>query len=245
MPNWTQNHMNIRGKSREIQRFISAITTTDDEGNTILRIVQLMPMPEALEGTESPTPASPEPNENWARLLAEGEITQEWHDELVANQIRRYEAGQKAKAETGYYNWWDWQIKNWGTKWGDSQTEDIGFSLSNNPEEVDSANIQYQTPWSPLSESFFSHVSSLFPTLRFEIQYEEESGEYVGVMVAMNGKVADKAVDFHSLVHAELPEPDYDDADSFSEWHEKRLDFSTEVRDKLSDSLAELIPYPV
>ena len=226
MPNHTSNSLLIEGDNQELARFISAVTSVDDKGDKAYRIAQLVPMPSALDGTESPTPSSPEPHPNWAVSLAEGKMTQEWYDKLVANQVARYEAGQKAMAETGYYNWYDWANKVWGTKWGDYDTDLVSGELSADDTQI---RFLYQTAWSPFSEGFFEKVSQLFPTLSFEIEYEGEGTEYIGLMVAENGVVKDfyAEPDLSSLYEKNAPDGDID-------W-----DAYTEAIDRIRDAMME------
>lgn len=180
MPNHCQNNLTVTGDSEQLQRFIQAITKEPDKDGNI-SIKQLVPMPEALEGTQSPTPESPEPNPHWAVSLAEGKITQEWHDELCEKQRTRYEAGVKAKAETGYSNWLDWTHDNWGTKWGDydDYVEIHGDG---------SVEIGYMTAWGPFDEKFWHKVSAMFPGLEFLIVYDEPGMCFAGSEKFVNGK---------------------------------------------------------
>lgn len=75
------------------------ITATTDEQKAVLDKVSkaeaadgfigmFMPTPEILKGTTSPAPADLDP-----------------------------ELRQQMIAETGFDNWYDWQVANWGTKW--------------------------------------------------------------------------------------------------------------------------------
>lgn len=231
MPNHTGNRMTVSGSRGELARFISAITTKNEDGTIGYRIASLVPMPKELEGTQSPTPSSPEPHPNWANLLATGEITQEWHDELVASQVRKYEAGQKAKAETGFYNWYDWANAVWGTKWGDYDT-DLLSDFTAGGEEV---TFHYQTAWSPFSVEFLAKVSELFPTLTFEVEYEGEGTEYLGRMIAFGGN----AQDFYDEPSPEAF-PEFSD-DNWDEYEEAMSVLREKVMSRLyTDAMAEL-----
>lgn len=186
MPNHCHNQLTVTGDPKQLKRFIQAIIKEpDNEGQ--FSIKQLVPMPEALEGTESPTPESPEPNPHWAVSLAEGKITQEWYDELCEKQCARYEAGIKAKAETGYSNWWDWTHDNWGTKWGDydhHESFDDGLLLG----DETYFSLGFHTAWGPFSEKFWHKVSAMFPGLDFLIVYDEPGMCFVGAERYTNGE---------------------------------------------------------
>ena len=111
-------------------------------------------------------------------------------------------------------------------------------------DKLGALSIMYSTPWSPFSESFITHVSNLFPSLRFEIQYEEESGEYVGVMVAKGGKVKDLSIDFHKVLSTIEESVDPDDEESLLDYFHKRDDLVNEERDRLSGLLLTVFPIP-
>jgi len=220
MPNHCYNNLNVSGDRAELERFISAITVAETEaGAQRYCISQLVPMPKVLEGTQSPTPSSPEPHPNWANLLANGEITQEWYDQLIANNIQRYEDGQKAYAETRYYNWYDWAHSNWGTKWGDYETSVLSGELY--ADIGDTISLCYTTAWCPFSEEFFARISELFPTLFFRVEYEEQGMGFLGVMTAENGKVQD----FYEEINiSDLPNPDEVDSGEYEQAYQDLID---------------------
>lgn len=212
MPNWTDNTMEVIGPKDALDRFHASITVELDNGDTALSIVNLVPMPKILEGTTSPTPDSPDPHPNWAVMLANGEMTQEWYDSLVAENLERYNEGQRVKAQTGYYSWYDWQAANWGIKWGDIDTH-----LTD--ESNDSHSYAFQTPWSPFGERFMENISRMFPTLTFVISYSEESMAFVGAAAFRNGELVSDIV-------GEIPEiGDPDDQDS---WYNATQDYMDE-----------------
>ena len=82
----------------------------------------LMPMPEILQGGEAPA-----------------------RDEDVA---------EEAIAQTGHRDWYDWanDDNNWGTKWGDCDTN-LWWN-----DEYTKINGYYTTAWGPLSEAFWIKV---------------------------------------------------------------------------------------
>lgn len=178
MPNWCDNSIRIVGPTNDLQRFMqaTAYTPEDDSDSSNARLLtRLVPMPAILEGTTAPTPESPEPHPNWIKWLADGEITQERYDEMCAGQKDRYENGQAAKAATGFSDWWEWQIKNWGTKWGDSSTRLV---LHN-----DEITGTFVSPWGPPVEGLVA-ISNLYPTLSFRVMWREEGGSYGHFMLA-------------------------------------------------------------
>lgn len=182
MPNWCSNNLTISGPDTDLDTILTKITVTE-LGRDALIFNTLFPMPELLEGTTSPTPDSPEPHPNWAILLAEGTITQEWHDELVAKNIKAYEDGQKAYQSIGYFNWYDWQYQNWGVKWGDSNTR-----FTSDPSDSDDIRLMFDTPWGPPIKGI-TKISEQFPNCTFTISFSEEGMEFMGAARIINGEI--------------------------------------------------------
>lgn len=180
MPNWCMNELTIKGPRDERNRFMAMIRT-DEEERPYAIFQRIIPMPVELEGTTSPAPDSPEPHPNWAVMLANGEITQEWYDVLCAENVARYESKQAAIAATGYASWWEWQHANWGVKWGDSDTYLVDHDDS-------LTSMKFDTPWGP-PDTGMMKVSAKFPTLTFLLEYNEPGMGFMGVLVYDNGEV--------------------------------------------------------
>ena len=122
MPNWCDNTVSIIASPeaiREITEIANRVIGDEAKKNFCQ---ELLPMPEGLVGTVSP---SNDP-------IRKAELT------------ALYGAG----------DWWDWQIANWGVKWGDSEfriTEVTDNCLS----------LYFQTPWGP-PEPVFRYISRLW-----------------------------------------------------------------------------------
>ena len=67
---------------------------------------------------------------------------------------------------------YDWEVKNWGCKWGASSSR--LFKISNTVIGYD-----FLTPWSPPIK-FLLKVSKDFPELKFYLKYKDEGNEYKG-----------------------------------------------------------------
>lgn len=65
-------------------------------------------------------------------------------------------------------NWYDWNIRNWGTKWDACDSDLVN-------ESEDSLDYQMATAWSIPTEAFEAMVSQ-HPELVFEISCQEEQG---------------------------------------------------------------------
>lgn len=211
MPNYCENSLRISGPTNKIDEFIEAVT--DGDGN--INIASQHPMPETLRDTSSPTADTPEPHPNWKVMLDNGEITQEWYDELCADRRNRYENAQKAKAETGYTDWYDWALDNWGTKWGD-------FDHYQNIRYVDEHELGYMTAWGPFSDKFWIEVSKKYPELTFTVTYDEPGMCFVGAGKYSNGETLFTC--YIDDVTPLLGELDYEDDDARDKWYEAKAD---------------------
>ena len=83
-------------------------------------------------------------------------------------------------------NWYDWCIKNWGTKW-DVEGElsiDLGSSLE----------YGFQSAWSP-PVAWLKKVSKRYPKLFFRLQYYEGNIGFMGIAKVKNGRVDDQDLD--------------------------------------------------
>ena len=83
-------------------------------------------------------------------------------------------------ATFGCTTWYDWRIRNWGTKWGAAETE-----------WVNDNQVEFETAWSfcfPIVEK----LSKLFPDVAIEFSYaDEDSGSNTGTGTIKNGEEID------------------------------------------------------
>ena len=80
----------------------------------------------------------------------------------------------------GGNNWYDWNVRNWGTKWDVAVAD--GDEYSNTQITDEGANgenyvivYRFDTAWSPANE-VIAKLSEQYPTLLFTNSYEEETG---------------------------------------------------------------------
>lgn len=175
MPNWCENTLQISGEKEELAKFQRAAKGE----NTALSLQKTCPRPEALTGTRSPTDIVSKAE--YKKALKKGDdgvglpITQEMSDEFI-NQY-------------GADNWYDWQIKHWGTKW------DIEAELVDDEAENGYLTYSFNSAWSPPVE-WLEHVSREYPTIRFLLKYEEDGAGFMGRAKAIGGVVEDGCLDF-------------------------------------------------
>lgn len=175
MPNWAFNTLTVYGKQDELHEFTKSIT--NEEGN--ISLVTLKPMPDILKNTEAPWADSPEPHPNWAVLLKDGEISQDWHDELCEKRRENHEAGVQAFKETGYHDWYEWSVANWGTKWPPSDTWVNQM--------VDCVEIKFSSAWSP-PVKLIETIAEKNPHLSFVLYFTEEADQYTGAILYADGQ---------------------------------------------------------
>jgi hypothetical protein len=190
MPNHIQNRLEIIGKKSEVNKILTAIKGEPFEDGIERRIDfnKILPMPKSLE-IESGSLGE------MAHQLLFGTNKQKFFPRDDAEQKRRfsempfdrqkeavllaidYEFNLKSFGAT---TWYDWAIKNWGTKWNAYHQGD----------ERDAENIIYfQTAWSAPIE-LMQRLSSLFPKVDLIFNYaDEDTGCNVGKLTIKNGEI--------------------------------------------------------
>jgi hypothetical protein len=158
MPNWVMNEL-------------TCIFQTQEEYNVFKEKINLeglfnsfIPMPEILDGTQSP-------NINVEKLILEynqetnstsmglTEIINSNHprfSDLAKNALKN----QQAFIETGYHDWYTWNIDNWGVKW-DAVRPTAKYDLL-------SITLCFDSPWDT-PEHFVRELSKLYPNATFEM----------------------------------------------------------------------------
>lgn len=101
--------------------------------------------------------------------------------ELEGTTSPSEEPNQDLIDKYGFDNWYDWRWKNWGTKW-DACDAHGGL------EEGGVLTIRFDTAWS-FPTPIAVELSKQFPTLLFEYDAVEESGEFDMTVHFKNGKV--------------------------------------------------------
>lgn len=85
------------------------------------------------------------------------------------------------RAKYGAPDWYEWAHTNWGTKWGDYDTD-----LMTNERGL--AVYLYTTAWGPM-EAAIKAFSAKFPTLDFTCSYEEGGMCLLGAFRYVNGQL--------------------------------------------------------
>jgi len=77
--------------------------------------------------------------------------------------------------------WYDWNIKNWGTKWNSNASQVIRPRYGQ-------VEFSFDTAWSP-PVPVFAKLKKMFPRLEMEIDWEEEGGLAGNIGFNKRGKV--------------------------------------------------------
>ena len=73
-------------------------------------------------------------------------------------------------------NWYDWNVRNWGTKWDVAVSHDEEYPETELMEESEtSLAYRFNTAWSPPIPAI-EKLSEQYPKLHFNLSYEEETG---------------------------------------------------------------------
>jgi len=166
MPNWVMNELTcIFQTVEEYNAFKTKVAEKNqNEEEEFFNI--FFTMPEVLEGTQSPSVNVPkliadfnkETGKSVTTLQEIVEANHQWFSSTAKAGIQN----QLAFSSTGFSNWYDWNITNWGVKWDASEL---------NTKELPDFNTviySFNTPWDT-PETFVKRLSSLYPNATFEM----------------------------------------------------------------------------
>jgi hypothetical protein len=160
MPNWVMNELTcIFQTSEEYNAFKM-------KANTDALYDSFFPMPEVLDGTRSPhqnpdayiATVNLRKNTNFLTLEGIALSGDEWDAETAKALIKNI----KAFEQTGYHDWYTWNLDNWGVKWdaSDCKTKDLP--------DFNTIVFSFNSPWGT-PEHFVRELSKLYPTSTFEM----------------------------------------------------------------------------
>jgi len=228
MPNWCSNKATLTGPRSTIEELTRAATYTDEHGNQEIRFAELIQMPKILEDTMSPTPEEEFPEATY-RGWVDDPTNEHWTEDTLAEaRIRHDEARAKAVAafaETGFYNWYDWQHSTYGIKWGDSDGEIINETFTDSDETHITLSVGYSTPWGPFDDMFWEKITAAYRDVHIEVIYEEPGMCFSGGNRYLNGETIAAAYD-NWIDHPDLDWDSDPDAayDQQAEWRGEVLD---------------------
>lgn len=220
MPNWSSTNFTIRGSEEDVQAFRKGVQQIGDE---LSIIKSYLPCPQPLYDATSMFAFDVIP-EHWSKSVTDGTWTQEDYDNRVAENAKRLVQQKENLEKYGYKDWWDWEIDNWGVKWGDCDTE-----IWDPAEQKNSWVVAgwFQTPWGTATNAW-KNISKLFPKCSFEFHSEEEAGFFAGTEAIIDGVVVYENY-YEPCNYSE--EIDWDDDESI----EKYNDWKAEKENKINE----------
>jgi len=191
MPNWCLNRLDIYSEDPAEMKLIYD-SITDDKGQ--FTFATLVPMPEVLEGTTSGGYVDvgmailDDDDEFLTNLMTRWRWLEEREGVTTVEAVEAYfrektkavkeaKASRAAAEETGFSNWYDWRIANWGCKW-DASTGDDTVAFDEGDEEI---SVAYQTPWGP-PEAFIEALRETFPSASITAFYDEPGMQFAGYL---------------------------------------------------------------
>jgi hypothetical protein len=204
MANHITNELRIEASPERIKEILEAIKN-DEIGLGSIDFNKIIPMPpeldiEAGSRTTMAIEIYTTMKENRIRYMGEGEYDIDGEDLLKISMpefLEKY--GETIKSDPGIVKdgqqycentrkhgcatWYEWSIKNWGTKWNA-----YGFDHLQAYEEG-SDTIFFQTAWSG-SPQILRKISELYPNVTLHYRWADENiGYNVGTAVLNNGEV--------------------------------------------------------
>lgn len=199
MPNHVSHKVTVSGAPEEIKGFKDFVRYKEngeyvEDTNRFFCFNSIIPMPEILRKVES---GSRQHEGERALKILEGKSVDmgflfanpdHWQkcgvndamsyaryiEKEKPDSIEMAKLARQAMTETGYKDWYDWSIANWGTKWDayDQGMEEVG------DEEVI---YTFDTAWS-VPYPVLEKLSEEFPELKFEVKYFDEGHNFWGVV---------------------------------------------------------------
>ena len=206
MPNWCFNHLTIEEhKGEKPQKILAEIISESENGEKYFDFNKIIPMPKCLEvvsGSETTrairyflfthTDLTQEERQKvlsciseWERKQIE-EDTQETINKIIEDQkdLKSFENyAQIIFDNIMLYDcptWYEWCIKNWGTKWNSCET-----TIDDDEDDIV---IDFDTAWSPPIPVLLA-LSKKYPNNVFHFECEEESDMDTAVCEFINGEI--------------------------------------------------------
>ncbi|MFQ6611083.1 MAG: hypothetical protein ACE5D7_09845 [Fidelibacterota bacterium] len=107
------------------------------------------------------------------------------------DKINDKERRRELREKYGYDNWYDWQVANWGVKWGVYSLDDEPLTWDNGE---NSLSVEFYSPWSP-PFPVIALLAKMYPELRFTLDYFDEGWGYAGQTVWTNGMDITNGID--------------------------------------------------
>ena len=180
MPNWTYNNLTISGDSDDMKEFYEIAIKSNVNDDLSFRFSNVFQMPEKIKNTISPSSSAKDRkwiNENLASLRNDklnGVLGEEDNDtNLIPVENNTPEKCEQLIKEYGSDNWYDWNIKTYGTKWDVEVLENEFFKSEEQFE------CSFDTAWSPPG-TFLQNLQDKFKKLDIRLTFELEGSDECG-----------------------------------------------------------------
>ena len=216
MPNHVQNHLTLVNASEaDIKKFSELFHEDED----FISLNKIIPMPESLQiesGSRSSKAEeiinSSDPEKALAAHIAEMRKDKHYTEE-DCQAFKEFVDKVKYNLERyGFPTWYDWSIKNWGTKW------DTYDGYPN-----DDTSCCFQTAWSTPFPAMVA-LSKMLPDCEIEVEYaDEDYGRNCGRYTLKNGE----------LINSYQPDGDEAMAFALGIWGEDYNEYMEMIRGEL------------
>ena len=160
MPNWVMNELTCIFQTKEEYNAFKEKANTESLYNSFF------PMPSVLEGTRTPHIApgdyingvNKRNNTNYLTLEEIVLANDNWDSDGAKGIIQNI----KAFEQTGYHDWYTWNLDNWGVKWEASDCTSKELS------DFNTIVFCFNSPWGT-PEHFVIELSKLYPDATFEM----------------------------------------------------------------------------
>ena len=175
MPNHVVTHLFIEGTTVQVEQ-VKAFVHSDTDKDRLMDFHKIVPCPQSYfdyDTTNHPDGKGLEIGKH----LHWGE-----NSPVVTEEIEEYKKATKEQAELyGVVGWYDWNMKNWGTKWNAYDFEYLGGN-----------GIKFETAWS-FPKPVIVALSKHFPDITFSFMYADEDASFnTGEGELLNGEFLDQ-----------------------------------------------------
>jgi len=153
MPNWCLNELTISGDRETIDNLLEFVNGEEQDEDQKIDFNKIIPYPENLKEMDEDFPAYDDPDRE--------------------SKLEVYKAKWGTDQDAYNFGGYDWCCENWGTKWNACYVSILDDGRGN------SVCFGFDTAWSP-PIPVVEKLASMYPTLEFELKYEEGGCGFAG-----------------------------------------------------------------
>ena len=176
MPNWCENKVTISSQDENLikqigkelkEDFSEVVNGKTVTGTVLFSFQKLLPMPEEIRNTNSP-------NHIVATEKEAAAYNEEHKGEIFFRPAQTQAQVDAIQEKYGVTNWYDWAVKNWGTKW-DLNADSVHVVLE------DELIYTFNTAWGPPVGIYHALVAK-YPDAHISWFYNEPGMEFAGYL---------------------------------------------------------------